>query len=124
MTIHLTARLVWHDRGWDGHICDQPSKYVYCVAHQYIRDVFRDPAKLEAEVEAATLTLADAKLKNWRPPCPRDPLAFSRIGATTSHEDPLERKELLLITSEDGLDGSIDAAEIERVARKKILLEG
>ena len=29
-----------------------------------------------------------------------------------------------VITSEDGLDGSIDAAEIERIARKKILLEG
>jgi exodeoxyribonuclease V alpha subunit len=30
----------------------------------------------------------------------------------------------LVITSEDGADGSIDAAEIERIARKKILLEG
>ena len=29
-----------------------------------------------------------------------------------------------VITSEDGPDGSIDAAEIERIARKKILLEG
>lgn len=29
-----------------------------------------------------------------------------------------------LVTSEDGLDGSIDAAEIERIARNKILLEG
>jgi len=29
-----------------------------------------------------------------------------------------------IITSEDGPDGSIDAAEIERVARKKILMEG
>jgi hypothetical protein len=28
------------------------------------------------------------------------------------------------ITSENGPDGSIDAAEIERIARKKILLEG
>lgn len=28
-----------------------------------------------------------------------------------------------LITSEDRLDGSIDAAEIERIARQKILLE-
>lgn len=28
-----------------------------------------------------------------------------------------------LITSEDGLDGNIDAAEIERIARQKILLE-
>ncbi len=29
-----------------------------------------------------------------------------------------------LITSEDGPDGSISSAEIERVARKHILLEG
>jgi hypothetical protein len=29
-----------------------------------------------------------------------------------------------IITSEDGADGSIDATEIERIARKKILLEG
>ncbi len=29
-----------------------------------------------------------------------------------------------VITSEDGLDGSIDAAAIDRIARKKILLEG
>jgi len=29
-----------------------------------------------------------------------------------------------VITSEDGADGSIDAVEIERIARKRILLEG
>jgi exodeoxyribonuclease V alpha subunit len=29
-----------------------------------------------------------------------------------------------VFTSEDGSDGSIDAAEIERIAGKKILLEG
>ena len=29
-----------------------------------------------------------------------------------------------IITSEDGADGSIDAAEIERIARKQILMEG
>jgi hypothetical protein len=29
-----------------------------------------------------------------------------------------------VITSEDGANGSIDAAEIERIARKKILMEG
>ena len=51
MTTHLSTRLVWHDRAWDGH---------------------------------------------------------------------LDR----VITSEDGPDGSINAAEIERIARTKILLEG
>jgi hypothetical protein len=29
-----------------------------------------------------------------------------------------------VITSQDGADGSINAAEIERIARTKILLEG
>ena len=24
MTTHLSTRIVWHDRGWDGHICDHP----------------------------------------------------------------------------------------------------
>ncbi len=98
MTVHLTARLVWHDRAWDGHVCDHPSKNVYCATHQHIREVFRDPANVEQEDKLAALPLIE--LQDWRPPCSRDPLAFSRIGATTTHEDPLERKALLPV-SED-----------------------
>ncbi|MCG3131545.1 MAG: ATP-dependent RecD-like DNA helicase [Phycisphaerae bacterium] len=98
MTTHLTARLVWHDRAWDGHVCDHPGKNVHCVAHQHVREVFRDPAKVEREDKAASLPLAE--LEGWRPPCSRDPLAFSKIGATTTHNDPLERKALLPV-SED-----------------------
>ena len=98
MPTHLTSRLVWHDRAWDGHVCDQPTKNVYCVAHQHIREAFRDPAKVEQENKAASVPLAE--LDGWRPPCSRDPLAFSKLGATTTHEDPLERKALLAV-SED-----------------------
>ena len=29
MTTHLSTRLVWHDRAWDGHVCDHPSKNAY-----------------------------------------------------------------------------------------------
>jgi len=29
-----------------------------------------------------------------------------------------------IITSEDGADGSIDASEIENIARKRVLMEG
>jgi hypothetical protein len=74
MTVHLTARLVWHDRAWDGHVCDHPSKNVYCVAHQHVREVFRDPAKVEREDKAATLPLVE--LDGWRPPCSRDPVGL------------------------------------------------
>jgi hypothetical protein len=98
VTIHLSARLVWHDRAWDGHVCDQPGKNVYCVAHQHVREAFRDPDKVEREQKAASLPLAE--LDGWRPPCSRDPLAFSKIGASTTHEDPLERKALLPVSEE------------------------
>ena len=30
MILHLTARLAWHDRNWDGGICDRPSENIYC----------------------------------------------------------------------------------------------
>ena len=38
VTTHLSTRLVWHDRAWDGHICDHPSKNAYCIVQQHIRD--------------------------------------------------------------------------------------
>ena len=38
MTTHLSARIVWHDRAWDGCICDHPSKNAYCVVQPHIRD--------------------------------------------------------------------------------------
>jgi len=53
MATHLSVRLVWHDRAWDGHICNHPSKNVYCAVSQHIRDAFSDPAKLKREEDAA-----------------------------------------------------------------------
>jgi hypothetical protein len=35
---HLSTRLVWHDRAWDGHICDHPGMNTYCIVQQHIRD--------------------------------------------------------------------------------------
>jgi hypothetical protein len=31
MTTHMSLRLPWHDRGWDGHVCDNPKANVYCT---------------------------------------------------------------------------------------------
>lgn len=30
MCLHLTARFAWHDGGWDGRICRDPSGNIYC----------------------------------------------------------------------------------------------
>lgn len=88
MTTHLTTRLVWHDRAWDGHVCDHPSKNTYCVVHQHIRDG-RDS---DREDTARGMPLAG--LGGWQPPCSRDPIAFSPRGFTITHNDPLEFRQL------------------------------
>ncbi|HHV35596.1 MAG TPA: hypothetical protein GXX59_08480 [Syntrophomonadaceae bacterium] len=98
MTTHLSVRLVWHDRAWDGHICNQPSRNVYCAANQHIREEFSDSAKLKREVDSAGLPLAE--LDDWQPPCSRDPIAFSPIGYSITHYDPLEFRKLQSV-SED-----------------------
>ena len=81
MTTHLSTRLVWHDRAWDGHICDHPSKNAYCIVQQHIRDGRDD----DREDKAAGLPLAE--LDGWQPPCSRDPIAFSNRGYTITHND-------------------------------------
>ena len=88
MTTHLSTRLVWHDRAWDGHICDNPSKNAYCIVQQHIRDGRDD----DREDQAAGLPLAE--LGSWQPPCSRDPIAFSSRGYTITHNDPLEFRQL------------------------------
>lgn len=88
MTTHLSTRLVWHDRAWDGHICDHPSKNAYCIVQQHIRDGRDD----DREDKAAGLPLAE--LDGWQPPCSRDPIAFSNRGYTITHNDPLEFRQL------------------------------
>ena len=94
MSTHLYTRLVWHDRAWDGHVCDHPSKNAYCMVQQHIRDGRDD----EKEDRAAGLPLAD--LKTWQPPCARDPIAFASRGYTITHNDPLEFRQLPSVKEE------------------------
>ncbi len=88
MSTHLSTRLVWHDRAWDGHICDHPSKNAFCVVQEHIRDGRDD----DREDKAAGVHLAE--LKTWQPPCARDPIAFASRGYTITHNDPLEFRQL------------------------------
>ncbi|MBA2244937.1 MAG: AAA family ATPase [Gemmatimonadetes bacterium] len=89
MTTHLSVRLAWHDRGWDGCVCDAPQLNASCIVHQHIREQ-RDDVR---EEQAAGIPLAD--LGGWLPPCSRDTGAFARRGYETTHHDPLEFRSLL-----------------------------
>ena len=196
MTTHLSTRLVWHDRAWDGHICDHPSKNAYCIVQQHIR-AGRDDDR-EALLRNTNMFVLAVRLDSVdhyyaehlihrTPPSPQHPNgilvrsksevivagALSKLGISYEYEQKLSSKDDVndfrlpdftvsyegdtfywehlgmlsvpsykeawerkrqwyedngfldrVITSEDGADGSINAAEIERIARTKILLEG
>ncbi len=50
MSVHMSLRLAWHDRGWNGHICENPSNNPYCVgAHSYPGDLIATKRNLELE---------------------------------------------------------------------------
>lgn len=51
MTMHVTARLAWHNDGWNGHICRDPQKNTFCVgAHSYPGDMIAEQRDLAWEV--------------------------------------------------------------------------
>lgn len=94
MTTHLSARLAWHDRAWDGCVCDAPHLNAHCIVHQHIRDSKDD------EKERAAAGIPFAELKGWRPPCSRDPGAYAPRGFTVVHRDPLDFRGLPSVEEE------------------------
>lgn len=88
MTTHLSVRLAWHDRGWDGHVCDAPDLNAHCIVHRHIRES-RDDRR---ERQWAGTPLGD--LDGWLPPCSRDPGAYADRGFKIIHHDPLDTRQL------------------------------
>jgi AmiR/NasT family two-component response regulator len=88
MTTHLSARLAWHDRGWNGAVCSAPHLNASCVALRHIRKGRND----ERERRAAGAPFAD--LRGWQPPCGQDAAAFAPRGYSMTYRDPLEGRAL------------------------------
>jgi exodeoxyribonuclease V alpha subunit len=100
MTTHLSARLAWHDRGWDGHVCDNPHLNSSCVIAEYIRDHFREIKDPARNAERAVSGQHFAELTGGLPPCSRDPGAFAPRGYTLTHHDPLDFRNLPSVAEE------------------------
>ena len=49
--IHLSARLAWHDSGWNGCICRQPHLNASCIVQEQIRDGHKDDLECEYAVK-------------------------------------------------------------------------
>lgn len=97
---HVTARLAWHDSGWNGHICNDPAANTYCVgSHSYPGGMISERRDLDQERGCAGQ--ACSSLKSI-PPCIYSVNAFGK-DALTAFADPPEffnkgakRKEWLL----------------------------
>lgn len=50
MTVHISARLAWHDDGWNGRICKNPAANTFCVgSHSYPGTYIAESRSLEWE---------------------------------------------------------------------------
>jgi hypothetical protein len=85
MAMHVTARLAWHNEGWNGHICKEPQKNTYCVgAHSYPGDMIAERRDLEWEKAFAGQPCS--KIKGI-PPCIYSINAFG-VETMMSFADP------------------------------------
>ena len=88
MTAHLTARLAWHDDGWNGRVCRRPACNTYCVgAYSFPGDIIsreRDLALEEQLAGEAVSGLSGSDL----PPCVYSVNAFGSMGITGYSNPP------------------------------------
>lgn len=87
MPTHLTARLAWHNDGWNGAICKAPEKNTYCVGcKSYPGDVIARERDLEIERRLAGRS--GAELEGYVPPCSYSYNAFGRDEAPSGSNPP------------------------------------
>jgi len=69
--LHLTVRVAWHDRAWDGAVCDHPVGNAFCLALDRVRES-RDDAYEETIAGRHWADLDPDAL----PPCRQEAGAF------------------------------------------------
>ena len=67
--LHLTARFAWHDSGWSGKICQNPSENIYCCGnYSLLSSRIQRRKNVELE-EKYTGKFIDELLEEYIPPC-------------------------------------------------------
>ena len=87
MPTHVTARLAWHNDGWNGAVCRVPEENTYCVGWKsYPGDVIARERDLT--VEKCHAGCAGKDLKGYVPPCSYSYNAFGTESAQAASEPP------------------------------------
>lgn len=83
---HVTARMAWHDRGWDGKICNDPAGNTYCTGtHSLLSERLAREKRAHLENPEDKL---DSKLPEYLPPCFWTSCAFSAKSTKVIHRHP------------------------------------
>lgn len=87
MPHHVSVRMAWHDAKWNGTICDDPEKNVYCVGpHSLLSPRLAREKKLDIEKTNAGKRIDE--VENYLPPCFWTTNAFSDNGIAVTHIHP------------------------------------
>jgi len=74
MTTHISARIAWHDSGWNGHICRNPKGNTYCIGqHSYPGEMIASRRDTDWEQQHAGQPIKGLK---QLPPCVYSANAF------------------------------------------------
>jgi len=96
MSQHLTVRMAWHDNGWNGKICRDPSGNFYCVGnHSLLSDRLRREKNTEIESKYP-LTNPNA-IPGYEPPCFWSINAFSENEIRVTHKHPFSNLKHIVI---------------------------
>lgn len=88
MTVHISARLAWHQDGWNGHVCGDPAANVYCVGrHSYPGEMIAETRDLAYESNPKVAGQCCSKLDRI-PPCVYSINAFGSQQITAFSDPP------------------------------------
>jgi len=81
--------MAWHDRRWDGSVCDNPAANSYCTgSHSLLSERLAREKRVECETPCTRL---DVSLPEYQPPCFWTSSAFSSEPTGTLHRHPFMR---------------------------------
>ncbi len=97
MTVHLSARLTWHENAWNGRICDNPTSNAACMIHEHVRNDRDDT--IEHKYRGQSISVV-RESEDYLPPCQRDANAFGAESYVIKHSDPLATRKLPSVDEE------------------------